>query len=138
VPNEAVLWAGPYLADLAYHLSSGGSVLIPSTGGAYLKLQGRPLNRLEIEVPWDDLRVMSAIGGEEKREEEASLRLKDVAGYKDIRERVEELIIWPEKHRRALRRPSRSSGILFFGPPAAGSPGLHELLQENWNRRFGS
>jgi hypothetical protein len=46
VPNEAVLWAGPYLADLAYHLGSGGSVLIPSAGGAYLKLQGRPLSRI--------------------------------------------------------------------------------------------
>jgi hypothetical protein len=30
VPNEAILWAGPYLADLAHHLGSGGSVLIPS------------------------------------------------------------------------------------------------------------
>ena len=60
--------------------------------------------------------------------EETPLRLKDIAGYKEIRERVEELIIWPEKHQWALRRPSRSSGILFFGPPGFGKSRLARAI----------
>ena len=128
VPNETVLWAGPHLADLAHYLGSGGSVLIPSLGEAYLKLKGRPLNAQEIEVPWDELHGMSVIDSGETRQAEAPLRLKDVAGYKEIRERVEELIIWPEKHRRALRRPSRSSVILFFGPPGCGKSRLARAI----------
>ena len=128
VPNEAVLWAGPYLADLAHHLSPGGSVLIPSLGEAYLTLKGRPLSAQEIEVPWDELHEMSAIDSGETRQVEVPVRLKDVAGYKEMRERVEELVIWPEKHRRALRRPSRSSGILFFGPPGCGKSRLARAI----------
>jgi SpoVK/Ycf46/Vps4 family AAA+-type ATPase len=128
IPNEAVLWAGPYLADLAHHLGSCGRVLIPGLGEAYLEFQGRPLGAQEIEVPWDELRKTSAISIGKAGVEETPLRLKDIAGYKEIRERVEELIIWPEKHRRALRRPSRSSGILFFGPPGCGKSRLARAI----------
>jgi SpoVK/Ycf46/Vps4 family AAA+-type ATPase len=103
-------------------------VLIPGLGEAYLRFQGRPLAAQEIEVPWDDLRKTSAISIGKAGVEETSLRLKDIAGYKEIRERVEELIIWPEKHRRALRRPSRSSGILFFGPPGCGKSRLARAI----------
>jgi hypothetical protein len=120
VPNEVVLWAGPYLVDLAHHLGDDGSVLIPGLGNAYLKLKGRSLEVQEPEVDWEALRPTGAIDGSKARYKEPPLRLKDVAGYKEIQEHVEELIIWPEKHRRALKRPSRSSAILFFGPPGCG------------------
>ena len=128
VPNEAVLWAGPYLGDIAHHLGAYGSVLIPGLGDAYLKVEGRPLGPLDIDVPWDDLQNMSARSLGNAGVEEPPLRLTDVAGYKEIRERVEELIIWPEKHRRALRRPSRSSGLLFFGPPGCGKSRLARAI----------
>jgi hypothetical protein len=56
VPNDSVLWAGPYLGDLAHHLGASGSVLIPGLGAAYLKVHGRPLGAQDIDLPWDDLR----------------------------------------------------------------------------------
>jgi hypothetical protein len=55
-------------------------------------------------------------------------QLKDVAGYADVKDRVEELIIWPDKHSRAIRRPSRTSGILFFGPPGCGKSRLARAI----------
>jgi ATPase family associated with various cellular activities (AAA) len=128
VPNDSVLWAGPYLGDLAHHLGASGSVLIPGLGAAYLKVHGRPLGAQDIDVPWDDLRNTSARTLGSTGVEEPPLRLKDVAGYKEIRERVEELIIRPEKHRRALQRPSRASGILFFGPPGCGKSRLARAI----------
>ena len=42
---------------------------------------------------------------------EAQLRLQDVAGYMDIRRQIEDLVIWPERHRARLRGVSRSSGL---------------------------
>ena len=51
---------------------------------------------------------------------ESPVRLHDVAGYQDVRRLIDELIIWPEKHRQVFRPTSRSSGILFFGPPGCG------------------
>jgi hypothetical protein len=132
VPNEAVLWAGPLLADLAHHLGVRGHVIVPGAGDTYIQLQGRPLGSQEIsiEVPWDELTLASAANPELRVDGswDEPLRLRDVAGYADIREHVEELIIWPEKHRRAFRGPSRSSGILFFGPPSCGKSRLARAI----------
>ncbi|MEO2036763.1 MAG: ATP-binding protein [Planctomycetaceae bacterium] len=127
VPNEAILWAGPYLADVAHHLASRGRVAVPGSGDAYFEIQGRALqaSSIDIDVPWDEIGPEPRVVGPHPAETvEAPLRLSDIAGYSEIRRRVDDLIIWPEKHRSLIRKPSRSSGILFFGPPGCGKSRL--------------
>lgn len=132
VPNEAILWAGPYLADLAHHLVSRqrGRVVVPGSGEAYFEIQGRALQAtsINIEVPWEEISKDPGVIGPDPTGLEAPLRLSDIAGYHEIRERVDELIIWPERHRRSIRKPSRSSGILFFGPPGCGKSRLAQAI----------
>ena len=134
VPNETILWAGPYLADLAYHLkvAKRGRVVVPGSGHSYFEIQGRALEAtsISIEVPWDELSRKSNVLERDAIAEtaEAPLRLSDIAGYPEIRERIDELIIWPERHRRSIRKPSRSSGILFFGPPGCGKSRLARAI----------
>ena len=50
VPNETILWAGPFLADLAHHMGDEGSVILPSADGQVLKIEKRPLMAQSIEV----------------------------------------------------------------------------------------
>ena len=60
VPSEAILWAGPYLADLAHHLSeTDGRVMIPSTDGTFLEIAGKPLVSHSIErlIPLESVRT---------------------------------------------------------------------------------
>lgn len=134
VPSEAVLWAGPYLADLAHHLnrSGQGHVAIPGVDDAYIELQGHPLAEREVDLdpPWGDMSLTSASGPVDGKDGASvvALRMDDVAGYSEIRQHVDDLIIWPEKHRRASRGPSRSSGILFFGPPGCGKSRLAQAI----------
>jgi hypothetical protein len=129
VPNEAVLWAGPFLTDIAHHMGDRGHVLIPGLGDSYMELQGRPLvAEQEGEIPPRADLTRSPVGVATKEAAETPLRLSDVAGYAGIRERVEELIIRPERHRRLIRRTSRSSGILFFGPPGCGKSRLGRAI----------
>ena len=119
IPPEAILWAGPYLSDLAHHLSEkNGSVMVPSSDGGFLELGGKPL----VAHPLEELRPDETVepGHAVPLASESSIRLEDVAGYADVRCRIDELIIWPEKNRKRLRPASRSSGVLFFGPPGCG------------------
>jgi hypothetical protein len=119
VPTDAILWAGPYLSDLAYHLSEkNGRVLVPSVDSAFLEIVGKPLVAHPIERPHPLERVDP--GSSEATATERPIRLEDVAGYATVRCRIDQLIIWPEKHRKMLRPTSRSSGVLFFGPPGCG------------------
>lgn len=131
VPSEAILWAGPYLADISHHLAPRGRVVVPGSGDAYFEIQGRALDATSIntEVPWEELsRKSSVIDPDPVKTVDAPLQLSDIAGYREIRERVDELIIWPERHRRSIRKPSRSSGILFFGPPGCGKSRLAQAI----------
>ena len=119
VPSEAILWAGPYLSDLAHHLSeSSGRVMVPSADGAFLEISGKQLVAHQIERPSPLERVDPR--NAETTVSELPIRLDDVAGYEEVKRRIDELIIWPEKHGKVLRPASRSSGILFFGPPGCG------------------
>jgi hypothetical protein len=129
VPNDAVLWAGPYLADIAHHMGDRGHDLLPGLDGSYLELRGRALTAEQAgEIPPQVELSRAPVGGVTRPVAEAPLRLKDVAGYDDIRTRVEDLIIWPEKNRGLIRRTSRSSGILFFGPPGCGKSRLARAI----------
>jgi hypothetical protein len=116
VPNDAVLWAGPHLSDLAHHLGDGGHVVTPSLDGGFLEIAGRPLAAYEVPplVVGPDVTKPIVFASE------AHLTLRDVAGYSEIRKQIEDLIIWPERNRSRLRGMSRSTGILFFGPPGCG------------------
>ena len=120
VPGEAILWAGPYLSDLAHHLSETKRSRDGSRGG-----RNFPRN------PWQTARLLSQWKGPlhlkgsnpERRKQtalEGPIRLEDVAGYEEVRRKIDELIVWPEKHGKVLRPTSRSSGVLFFGPPGCG------------------
>ena len=119
VPTEAILWAGPYLSDLAHHLTKkSGSVLVPSSDGGFLDIGGKPL----VAHPLDELRPNERVepGNAVPTASEGPIRLENVAGYVNVRCRIDELIIWPEKNRKRLRPASRTSGVLFFGPPGCG------------------
>ena len=119
VPTEAILWAGPYVSDLSHHLKEkNGCVMIPSAEGAFLEIVGKPLDAHPIERPNPLERVEPE--NSETAVLEGPIRLKDVAGYEEVRSRIDELIIWPEKHGIVLGPTSRSSGVLFFGPPGCG------------------
>jgi ATPase family associated with various cellular activities (AAA) len=119
VPTEAILWAGPCLSDLAHHLrEKNGSVMIPSSDGAFLEVTGKPLVAHSLEELRLDERVEP--GNLASTASETPIRLADVAGYNEVRCRIDELIIWPERNSKRLRPTSRSSGILFFGPQGCG------------------
>jgi SpoVK/Ycf46/Vps4 family AAA+-type ATPase len=119
VPTEAILWAGPFLSDLAHHLrEKNGCVRFPSADGAFLEIDGKPL----VAHPIDALRTVPSIEpiSSEPIASESLVRLRDVAGYQKVRSFIDDEIIWPEKHGKVLRATSRSSGLLFFGPPGCG------------------
>jgi ATPase family associated with various cellular activities (AAA) len=119
VPGEPILWAGPYLSDLAYHLSEkNGRVMVPSADGAFQEFVGKRLVAHRIERPSPLDRVET--GSSETTVSEGPIRLIDVAGYEEVGRRIDELIIWPERHGKVLRLTSRSTGVLFFGPPGCG------------------
>jgi MoxR-like ATPase len=129
VPSEALLWAGPFLADIAHHLGEDGRVLLPAAAGACLQLEPRALTVSDSQVsePEEEARRDSLIDKEPKAAEPA-LRLADIAGYKTVKERIERSILWPERHRGLVRGLSRASGILFFGPPGCGKSRLARAI----------
>ncbi|NRD44237.1 AAA family ATPase [Corallococcus exiguus] len=120
VPSEALLWAGPFLADIAHHLGEDGAVLVPVAGTAFAKLEPRPLTESASEVKDpEEARRESTIEPVE-RDVDRLPGLADVAGYTAVKQRIQRDIIWPERRGALLRNVSRASGILFFGPPGCG------------------
>jgi ATPase family associated with various cellular activities (AAA) len=118
VPNSAFLWAGPYLSDLALHLGAENGVFVPSADGSLVRIAAKPLPYTSVEpmVSENVTETEDAV----PKSSESPVQLQDVAGYEDVRRLINELIIWPEKNRNVFRPTSRSSGILFFGPPGCG------------------
>jgi hypothetical protein len=118
VPNDAQLWAGPYLADIAYHLGENGHVILPAANGKMIEVEKRALSVGEVEEfdPSPPSRPQEA----DVTPSETLIKLSDVAGYGGVRNQIDELIVWAERHRVLLNRSSKSSGILFFGPPGCG------------------
>jgi MoxR-like ATPase len=129
VPSDALLWAGPFLADIAYHLGENGRVLLPAAEGVCLQLEPRALTASASQVtePEEEARRDSPIDKESKPAEQA-IRLADIAGYASAKERIERSILWPERHRGLMRGLSRASGILFFGPPGCGKSRLARAI----------
>lgn len=125
VPSDAVIWAGPYLADIAHRLVDHGHVMIPhvetSEEGAnrlcLIALAGASLDRYSLDVkhPADAVGVDLLT-----KKAEVPLKLDDVAGYDAIRQLIRDEVIWVHGNASIARSASRAGGILFFGPPGCG------------------
>lgn len=125
VPSDAIIWAGPYLADIAHLLGDRGHVLVPAAneskdGDTELTLVRIKAARLEREsVTMEDPRV--ALSGPTHRDdEEKRITLNDIAGYDEIRALIANEVIWTRKHALVSQAASRAAGILFYGPPGCG------------------
>jgi SpoVK/Ycf46/Vps4 family AAA+-type ATPase len=129
VPSEALLWAGPFLADIAHHLGTQGQVLLPASSGRFAVLQPASLEDItsEVEDPKEAARSSSAIESEEKVVE-IPLKLADIAGYTSVVKTIRERILWVEEYRKQVVGLSRASGILFFGPPGCGKSRLARAI----------
>jgi SpoVK/Ycf46/Vps4 family AAA+-type ATPase len=97
----------------------------------FLQLKPRALREVIAtpEIPWENMQPARLdrpnTGG--ATEAEAQIRLKEIAGYDEIKRLVDDLILWPEKNRRFIK-VSRTSGILFFGPPGCGKSRLARAI----------
>ncbi|AKQ64560.1 Cell division protein FtsH [Myxococcus hansupus] len=129
VPNDALLWAGPYLADVAFHLGAQGRVLVPGAEHVWLQLEGIRLAESASEVEPPGVAAAEDFVPEQGRSPSVeTLKLNDIAGYAELRQRIDRQVIWPERHSRWLRGISRSPGILFFGPPGCGKSRMAKAI----------
>ncbi|MFP2961252.1 AAA family ATPase [Myxococcus sp. 1LA] len=128
VPNEALLWAGPYLTDVAFHLEEQGRVMIPGAEQVWMQLEGVqwPESASEVESP--EVAAEDFLSSPGRSPSVETLRLNDIVGYAELRQRIEAQVIWPERHSRWLRGISRSPGILFFGPPGCGKSRMAKAI----------
>ncbi|MBL0695653.1 ATP-binding protein [Comamonas sp. JC664] len=129
VPNDALLWAGPYLADVAAHLGPQGRVLVPGAEQVWLQLEGVQMEESASDVEPPEAAAAGDFVPEQGRSPSVeTLKLNDIAGYAELRQRIDQQVIWPERHSRWLRGISRSPGILFFGPPGCGKSRMAKAI----------
>jgi AAA+ superfamily predicted ATPase len=124
VPSDAILWAGPYLADIAYLLGNRGEVLIPafkktkdSTELSLVRIKAARLDRESVEVE-DPIGELS--GPVRRADDEKRILLADIAGYEEVRALIANEVIWMRKHALVSQAASQAAGILFYGPPGCG------------------
>ena len=103
--------------------------MVPSADGSFLKIAGKPLFARpsiepllpeEIREPEDSRTAVS----------QGPIRLQDVAGYEEVRRQIDELIIWPEKHRQHA-----SSYVPLVGSPLLWPTRLREIAMGKGDRR---
>ncbi len=126
IPNECLLWASPFLADLSVQLGENGSVVFPRLEGGLCKIS--PKN-LEIgEIGLDESEIIRGIQAPEKSGSvQVPFTLSNVAGYSHAKNIIEE-VLFLEKHKGFNGLISRSSGVLFFGPPGCGKSLLAKAI----------
>lgn len=134
VPNDALLWAGPFLAEISFRLSGRGGLMVPcmlqrqdgTPVPSLMQLDGAELSAFPLELP-DPLHD-SGRKDEPVQEAPAEVRLSSVAGYRYVHSLVEEEIIWPRRHPALARSASRSGAVLMFGPPGCGKSHLARAM----------
>ena len=86
--------------------------MVPSSDESFLEIARKPLVLFPIEpLPPEEERKPGDSGRPFRRDPSDCRTLPDM---KKIRRRIDDLIIWPEKHRKMLRPMSRSSGSPFL------------------------
>ena len=129
VPNDALLWAGPFLADIAHCLGNRGRVLVPADDGGFLVLGGAALAPQDVATEALETAVATDLEPRKERpKSNSTLKLGDVAGYPELHRRLQQTVLWPEKYLMLLPGLSRSPGILLFGPPGCGKSRVARAL----------
>jgi hypothetical protein len=122
LPNDAFLWAAPWLLDAAHRLGDRGKLLCPAESSSLVAIEGQPFPADVSPIEDPDVRITADLPSDHTlAEAEAQpVRLVDVRGYPTVKARIEDKIVWPERNAKMLRVISRSVGILLFGPPGCG------------------
>lgn len=123
VPGDAIVWAGPYLADIAARLGDRGRVMVPvvhegKDGEPIVGLAALQGRAIAGRVQFSD--STEGTSHEETKTVERRLTLDDIAGYDAIRRLIEDEVIWARRNPRFSRGAVGAPGILFYGPPGCG------------------
>lgn len=84
VPNAAVLWAGPFLADLAFRTAEKGRVVMPSADGQLLSIERRQLVAPSVET--FDPTPISKSETPDSELTQAAITLNDLADMASVNE----------------------------------------------------
>lgn len=135
VPSTAILWAGPFLADIAARLGDRGEVLVPIAAErdvsaedeeqaiVFALLGAQSLSGQLIELAEPTVRSSGEEPGDRRQ-----LTLADLAGYEKLRECVKEEVLWARERPQLRDALSRAGALLLFGPPGCGKSRLARCL----------